>query len=264
MYGCVDFSSRKNPGFSNSHVWMWDLGQKEGWALKNRCFRNAVLEKTLENPLDCKEIQPIHPKGNQSWIFIGRTDAEAETPILWPPDGKNWLIWKDPDAGKDWRWEEKGTTEGEIAPKNKVWHWISCMYTYVPSLLDPSSSPHPRALNRTAVITQHWTELPVLYGSSPLAISFTHGSVYMSVLISQFTLPSPSLTVCLVSPALHLLIHRYALNPVIWDAWFSLINSNLLVYHLPGFAAKAPIYPGSTLILWSSPSEWSETLCLKL
>jgi len=78
----------------------------------------VVLEKTLESPLDCKEIQPVHPKGNQSWVFIGRTDAEAETPILWPPDVNNWLIWKDPDAGKDWRWEEKGTTEGEMAG----WH----------------------------------------------------------------------------------------------------------------------------------------------
>ena len=82
--------------------------RKESWALKNWCFWTMVLEKTLESPLDCKKIQPVHPKGNQSWIFIGRTDVEAETPILWPTDGKNWLIWKDPDAGKDWGWEEKG------------------------------------------------------------------------------------------------------------------------------------------------------------
>ena len=89
--------------------------------LKNWCFWTVVLEKTLENPLDCKEIQPVHPKGNQSWIFIGRTDAQAETPILWPTDGKNWLIWKDPDAGKDWRREEKGTTEDEMVR----WHHSS-------------------------------------------------------------------------------------------------------------------------------------------
>ena len=101
-------------GFSSSHVWMWELDYKESWAPKNGCFWTVVLEKTLESPLDCKEIQPVHPKGNQSWIFIGRTDDEAETPILWPPDVKNWLIWKDPDAGKDWRQEEKGTTENEI------------------------------------------------------------------------------------------------------------------------------------------------------
>ena len=90
-------------GFSSSHVWMWELDHKEGWALKNWCFWIVVLEKTLENPLDCKEIQPVNPKGNQSWIFIGRTDAEAETLVLWSPDAKSWLIWKDPDAGKDWR-----------------------------------------------------------------------------------------------------------------------------------------------------------------
>ena len=98
-------------GFSSSHVWMWDLDYKEIWVPKNWCFWTVVLEKTLENPLDCKEIQPVNPKGNQPWIFIGRTDAEAETPVLWPPDVKNWLIWKDPDAGKDWRQEEKGSTE---------------------------------------------------------------------------------------------------------------------------------------------------------
>ena len=86
----------------------------ESWVPKNWCFWTVVLEKILESPLDCKDIQPVHPKGNQSWIFIGRTDAEAETPILWPPDLKNWLIWKDPDPEKDWRQEEKGTTEDEM------------------------------------------------------------------------------------------------------------------------------------------------------
>ena len=91
---------------------------KESWAWKNRCFWTVVLEKTLEHPLDCKEIQPVHPKGNHPWIFIGRTDAEAETSILWPPDAKNWLIGKDPEAGKDWGQEEKGTTEDEMVG----WH----------------------------------------------------------------------------------------------------------------------------------------------
>ena len=100
--------------FSSSHVWMWELG----WALKNWCFWTVELEKTLESTLDCKEIQPVHPKGNQSWIFIVRTDAEAEAPILWPPDAKNWFIGKDPDAVKDWRQEEKGMTEDEMAG----WH----------------------------------------------------------------------------------------------------------------------------------------------
>ena len=101
-------------GFSSGHVWMWELDYKESWVLKNRCFWTVVLEKTLDSPLDCKEIQPVHLKGDQSWVFIGRTDVEAETPILWPPDAKSWLIWKDPDAGKDWGQEEKGTTEDEM------------------------------------------------------------------------------------------------------------------------------------------------------
>ena len=100
------------------HVWMWELDCKESWALKNWCCWTVVLEETLESPLDCKEIQPVHPKGHQSWVFIGRTDVEAETPILWPPNVKGWLIWKDPDAGRDWGQEEKGTTEDEMAG----WH----------------------------------------------------------------------------------------------------------------------------------------------
>ena len=106
-------------------LWMWQLDYKKSWALKNWCFWTVVLEKTLESPLDCKEIQSVHPKGNHSWIFIGRTDVEAETPILWPPDVKNWLIGKDLDAGKDWRWEKKGTTEDEMVgwPSSKSWWW---------------------------------------------------------------------------------------------------------------------------------------------
>ena len=95
------------------YVWMWELDYKESWAPKNWCFWTVVLEKTLESPLECKEIQPAHPKGNRSWVFIGRTDVKAETPVFWPPDAKSCLIWKDPDAGKDWRQEEKGTTEDE-------------------------------------------------------------------------------------------------------------------------------------------------------
>ena len=94
------------------------LDYKESWALKNWCFWTVMLEKTLESPLDCKGIREVHPKGNQSWTFIGRTDAEADTPILWPPNVRNWLIGKDPDAGKDWRREEKGTTEDEMVG----WH----------------------------------------------------------------------------------------------------------------------------------------------
>ena len=103
MYGCESWTIKKT-------------------ALKSWCFWTVVLEKILESPLNCKEIQPVHPKGNQSWIFIGRTDAEAETPILWPPDAKSWLIWKEPDAGKDWRWEEKGMTEDEMVGWG--WQWM--------------------------------------------------------------------------------------------------------------------------------------------
>ena len=98
---------------------LWELDCEESWAPRNWCFWTVVLEKTLESPLDCKEIQPVHPKGNQSWVFIGRTDAEIETPILWLPDGKSWLFGKDPDAGKDWGQEERGTTEDEMAG----WHY---------------------------------------------------------------------------------------------------------------------------------------------
>ena len=107
--------SSQSYGFSSSHVWMWDLDHKEGWAPKNWCFWTVVSEKTLESPLDCKEIQPVHSQGDQSWVFIGRTDAEAETPILWPTHAKSWLIGKDPDAGRDWGQEEKGMTEDEMA-----------------------------------------------------------------------------------------------------------------------------------------------------
>ena len=104
--------------FSSSGVWMWKLDYKESWAPKNWCFWTSVLEKTLESPLDCKEIQPFNPKGDQSSVFIGRTDAKAETPILWPPNMKNWLLRKDPDAGKDWKQKENGTTEDEMVG----WH----------------------------------------------------------------------------------------------------------------------------------------------
>ena len=112
--------SSQGYGFSSGHVWMWELDCEESWALKNWCFWTVVLEKTLESPLDCKEIQPVHSKGDQSWVFFGRNDAKAETPVLWPPHMKNWLIGKDSDAGRAWGQEEKGTTEGEMAG----WHHL--------------------------------------------------------------------------------------------------------------------------------------------
>ena len=113
--------SSQSYGFFSSHVWVWELDYKESWALKNWCFWTVVLEKTLESPLDCKEIQPVHPKGDQSWIFTGRTDAAAEAPVLWPPDAKNWLIGEDPDSRKGWRWE-KVMTEDEIVGWH---HWLN-------------------------------------------------------------------------------------------------------------------------------------------
>ena len=124
---CLCYFADKGPssqsyGFSSSHVWKWELDIKESWAPKNWCFWTVVLEKTLESPLDYKEIQPVHPKGDQSWVFIGRTDGEAETPILWPPDAKSWLTGKDPDAGKDWGQEEKGMTEDEVVGWH---HWLN-------------------------------------------------------------------------------------------------------------------------------------------
>ena len=114
--------SRQSYGFFSSHIWMWELDYKESWAQKIDDFK-LVLEKTLESPLDCKEIQPVNPKGNWFWLFIGRTDAEAQTPILWPPDVKNWLIRKDPDAEKDWRREEKGLAEDEMIGLHYWFKW---------------------------------------------------------------------------------------------------------------------------------------------
>ena len=107
--------------FSSSHVWMWELDHKEGWVLKDWCFWTLVLEKTLMSSLDCKEIKVVNPKGNRSWIFIARTDVEAEAPIFWPPAVKSQLIGKDPDAGKDWRQEEKGMTEDKMVEWH---HWL--------------------------------------------------------------------------------------------------------------------------------------------
>ena len=116
--------SSQGYGFSCGHVWMWDLDCEESWVLKNWCFWTVVLEQTLESPLDCKEIQPVHSEGDQPWVFFGRNDANAETPVLWPPHAKSWLIGKDYDAGRDWGQEEKGTTEDEMARWHPLTRWI--------------------------------------------------------------------------------------------------------------------------------------------
>ena len=122
VYICIYVPpSNQGYGFYSGHVWMWELECEESWVLKNWCFWTVVLEKTLESPLDCKEIQPVHSKGDQPWVFIGRTDAKAETPILSLPHEKSWLIGKDPNAGKDWGQEKKGMTENEMAGWH---HWL--------------------------------------------------------------------------------------------------------------------------------------------
>ena len=122
MHAHINFANKdlssQGYGFSSGHAWMWELDCEESWVPKNWCFWTVVLEKTLESPLDCKEIQPVHPEEDQSLVFIGRTDAEAETPILWPSDAKSWLIGKDPDSGRDWGQEEKGMKEDAMAG----WH----------------------------------------------------------------------------------------------------------------------------------------------
>ena len=114
--------SSQGYSFSIGQVWIWELDYKESWVQKNWCFWTVAFEKILQSPLDCKEIQPVHSKGDQSWVFIGRTDVEAETPILWPPDAKSWLIWKHPDPGKNWGQEEKGMTEDKMVG---WYHWLN-------------------------------------------------------------------------------------------------------------------------------------------
>ena len=143
--------------FSSNHVWMWELDYKESWAQKNWCFWTVVLEKTIESPLDCKEIQPVHPKGDQSRAFIGRTDVEAETPMLWPPDGKSWLIWKDPDAGKDWGQEEKGMTEDWVSITDSMEMGLGGLQELVMDREAWYAVVHGVAKSRTQL--SDWTEL---------------------------------------------------------------------------------------------------------
>ena len=167
--------SSQGNGFSSGHVWMWELNCKESWALKYWCFGTVVFEKTLESPLDHKEIQPVHPKGDQSWVFIGMTDAEAETADLWPPDAKRGLIWKDPDAGKDWWQEEKGTTEDEMVGWH---HWLNGLgFGWTPGVGDGQgglacfgSWGHKKSDTTERL---NWTERTYIMGSLCLAAEIT-------------------------------------------------------------------------------------------
>ena len=152
-------------GFPSSQVWMWELDHKEGWVPKIWCFWTVVLEKTLESPLDCKEIQPVHPTGNQPWIFIGRTDAEAETPMLWPPDAKKGLIGKDPDAGKDWRYNR--WWDGWMAsPTRWTWVWASSgswWWTGRPGMLQSMGSQRVRHDWATELIDSYLYIIHIIY-----------------------------------------------------------------------------------------------------
>ena len=179
-------SSSQGYDFSSGHVWMWGLDYKESWVLKNWCFWTVVLEKTLQSPLDCQEIQSVHPKGDQSWVFIGRTDVEAETSTLWPPASKSWLIGKDPDAGKYWGQEEKGTRgwDGWMASLTQwTWVWVDCgswWWTGRPGVLWFMG---PQRVRYDWVTELNWTELGICPGLGLIG----HMAVLFLIFLRKFT-----------------------------------------------------------------------------
>ena len=187
---CLEGPSSQSYGFSSSLVWMWELDYKESWAAKNWCFWTVLLKTTLESPLDSKEIQPVHPKGNQSWIFIGRIDAEAEAPILWPPDSKSWLIWKDPDAGKDRRQEEKGTIEDKVVG----WHHQFNGHEFEQSLGDSEGQRRLVCCSPWGCRgSDDWATEQQQQHYIPVIICLTTGSSYLLPLSSNIPSPIPFL-----------------------------------------------------------------------
>ena len=233
--------SSQSYGFSRSHVWMWEWNYKESWPPKNWCFWTVALEKTHGSSLDSKEIQPAYSKGNQSWIFIGRTDAEAETPRLWPPDMKNWLIWKDTDAGKDWGWEEKGMTEDEMAG----WHHqlnrhqfssvqFSC--SVVSNSLRPHGlqhtrlpcpSPTPRACSNSCSLSR-WCHPTISSSVVPFSSCLQFFPASGSFPVSQF-FPSggQSLGVSASASVFPMNIQDWFLLG--WTGWISLLSKGLSI-----------------------------------
>ena len=227
--------SSQGYGFSSGHVWMWELDCEESWALKNWCFWTVVLEKTLESPLDCKEIQPVHSEGDEPWDFFGRNDAKAEAPVLWPPHAKSWLIGKDSDARKDWGQEEKGTTEDEMAG----WHHgldgheSECTPGVHPNSCPLSQWCHP-AISSSAFPFSSWPQSLPASESFPMSQLFAWGGQSTGASALASFLPKKS----------------QGWSPSEWAGWISLQTKGLESSPTPQFKS----INSSALSLLHSPT----------